>query len=135
MTTREQFVAEARTWIGVPFVHQGRNRLGVDCIGLVLVVCRALGLSDADPRGYGRAPNGAALLRGLAQYARPLRPDEAQAGDLLLMRFLRDPQHVGIATDHGILHAYGGAGRVVETSLPPSWRRRIVRAYGVPGVN
>jgi len=36
--TRQDVVDEARTWIGVPWVHGGRARSGVDCAGLLHVV-------------------------------------------------------------------------------------------------
>ena len=48
MVTRTDIVAAARGWLGVPWRHQGRSRAGVDCVGLVVVVCRSLGLSDHD---------------------------------------------------------------------------------------
>lgn len=132
--TREQFLAEARTWIDVPWVHQGRNRHGVDCIGLVLVTCWELGLTDYDISGYGRTPNADMLMRELDTHAHRIDLADALPADLALSRFNGDPQHVGILTDIGILHAYAGSGRVVETPLPGAWRRRIVAAYRVPGV-
>ena len=132
MVTREQFLAEARSWTGVPWLHQGRNRYGVDCIGLVLVTCWALGLTDYDVKGYGRVPD-ADFLRAECERLM-VRVREAQPGDVYLMRFKREPQHLAIATERGLLHAYAGAGRVVETSLPPQWRERIVGVYAVPGV-
>lgn len=134
MVTREQFLAEARSWIDVPWVHQGRNRYGVDCIGLVLVTCWALGLTDYDISGYGRTPNADMLMRELDAQARRIPIADARPGDLMLSRFLADPQHVGIFTERGVLHAYAGSKRVVETALPEPWRRRIVAAYAVPGV-
>lgn len=130
--TREELLAEARTWIGVPWVHQGRNRFGVDCIGLLLVVGWKLGLSDYDVTGYGRVPNGDFMLR---ECARLLVPTAAERpGDVLLMRFKREPQHLAFVTDRGMLHAYAGAGRVVETTMPRQWRDRIVGVYSIPGV-
>lgn len=130
--TRERFVAEARVWTGTPYLHQGRNRLGVDCIGLLLVVGWSLGLTEYDVKGYGRTPNAGFLEAECERLMQ--RTDNALTGDVYLMRFTRDPQHLAIATDRGLIHAWGGAGRVVETSLPLSWRSRIVRAYAVPGV-
>ena len=45
--TREMVVAEARTWIGVKWRHQGRTREGVDCIGLP---------QQADMKVWGNQP-------------------------------------------------------------------------------
>ena len=55
--TRDQIVSQAREWIGTPYHHQARVRgAGVDCIGLLICVCRELGLvaPDFDVNGYAR---------------------------------------------------------------------------------
>lgn len=132
MISRDQFVAAARSWKGVPWVHQGRNRHGVDCIGLLLVTCWQLGLSDYDVRGYGRTPDGDFMRRECERLMLPSSGDEA--GDVLVMRFSREPQHVLIRTERGVIHAWAVPGRVVEVSMPDAWQRRIVAAYRVPGV-
>lgn len=129
---RERFVAEARKWLGVPWVHQGRNRHGVDCIGLLLVVCRSLGLSSYDVTGYGRSPNADFMRRECDRLMN--RTHDPQPGDVLIMRFSREPQHVLIRTDHGVIHSWSVAKRVVEVRMPDAWSRRIVAAYTVPGV-
>ena len=56
--TGEAVVAQARTWLGTPWRHQGRSPRGVDCAGLVVLVARALGLADHDVAGYGRHSSG-----------------------------------------------------------------------------
>lgn len=131
MVTREQFVAEARTWLDVRWQHQGRNRHGVDCIGLVLVTCWALGLTDYDVKGYGRTPNAGFLQRECDRMMTRVR--EAQMADVLLMRYGREPQHMGIVTDRGVIHAYAPARRVVETDVLPG-QLSVAAAYAVPGV-
>ena len=55
-------------------------------------------------------------------------------GDLLLMRFAGEPQHLAVFTGETIIHAYQATGRVVEHSLDDKWRRRIVRVYRFVGV-
>jgi cell wall-associated NlpC family hydrolase len=132
MITRDRFLSEARKWVGVPWVHQGRNRHGVDCIGLLLVTCWALGLTEYDVRGYGRVPDGDFMRRECDRLMeRALIP---QPGDVMVMRFSREPQHVLIRTERGALHAWAVPGRVVEVTMPDAWSRRIVAAYRVPGV-
>lgn len=134
MPTREQVLAEARSWIGVPYLHQGRTRLGVDCVGLLIVVARALWLTDYDVSGYPRVPSSDFLQSECERLMRRIPVTTRRPGDVLLMKFKRDPQHLAFVTDRGFLHAYAGAGRVVETSLPPEWERRIVAVYALPGV-
>ena len=140
MVTRAQVVAEARGWLGTPFEHQGRVRgAGVDCIGLLIGVAQSLGLTQFDVTGYGRTPSAGMLQDGCRTHMRPLALADVQPGDVLLMRFVREPQHVALVGDyvHGglsVIHSYQGAGGVVEHRLDDVWRRRVVVAFEVPGV-
>lgn len=132
MIPRETFLAEARSWAGVRWHHQGRSRLGVDCIGLLLVTCWALELTDYDVTGYGRSPDPAWLR---AECDRLMIPtNNPQPGDVYLMRFGTRPQHIAIVTERGLLHARAASRKVVETTLPDAWRHQVVAAYTVPGV-
>lgn len=68
-----------------------------------------------------------------------IRVDDAQPGDVLMMRFHSDPQHVAILADyrHGgrsIVHSMASVGAVAEHRLSPEWRARIVAAFRLPGV-
>jgi cell wall-associated NlpC family hydrolase len=130
---REQWIAEVRSWIGVPWRHQGRNRHGVDCIGLVICSAHALGLTDFDFRAYGRVPMDDLLMRLCDEQME--RQHTAEIGDVLLMRLRRLPQHFAVLVEpRRIVHARGEDGRVVETTLPDAWVRRIAGVYTVPGV-
>ena len=121
----------ARAYLGVPWVHQGRSRAGLDCGGLIVRVAQDLGLSAFDVGAYGRQPDGKSLRRYLWAFgARPLA--ELAPGAILLMRFVRFPQHLAIATERGMIHTYAQAGGVVEHTLG-RWRARVVEAYAFPG--
>lgn len=132
---RESIIAEARTWLGTPHVHQARIRgVGVDCIGLVVGVALALGLPSAEAflaspyRTYAARPNVAALENACAAFLVPVA--QRQAGDIVLMHFVGEPQHFGILTGGDyLIHAYAPARAVVEHRIDPKWRRRIMRAY------
>ena len=130
---RSRIVDEARRWVGVPYLHQGRNRFGVDCVGLILVVAWALGRSEYDVKGYGRTPHAGFLKAEADRLMEPIAVDARQPGDVLLMRFRREPQHLAFVSDRGMIHAYAGAKAVVETSLPREWLDRVVGAYAWPG--
>lgn len=135
--TPMQVVEQARTLLGVPFSHQGRSARGVDCAGLVVLVAQALGLSRFDVAGYPRTPDGHSLRAALLQAG--CRPAPVQVGALLLMRFEREPQHLGLVTPYahgglGLVHAYSLPGRVVEHVLDHKWQRRVVQAWALPGV-
>jgi cell wall-associated NlpC family hydrolase len=133
MTTRQQIINAARSYLGVRYHHQGRNRAGIDCAGLLVCVARDVGIStEGDQGGYSRTPDGASLKQALDTFGAPV--DGFQPGDFLLMRFDAQPQHIAIVTDKGIIHSYLSARRVVEHRLSEDWRARIVQAYAFPGV-
>ena len=147
--TRADIVAEAREWLGTRWQHQQAVKgLATDCLGLVRGVGVNTGLLPANfmqlPEvqeflGYGTAPDGR-IQRGLALFLQRIPVAEMQPGDVPLMRFEQEPQHVGIVCDRpgglGIIHAHTRArGRcVVEHDLDATWRARIVAAYAWPGV-
>jgi cell wall-associated NlpC family hydrolase len=137
MTTPAEFVAQARTMLGVPFRHQGRGATGVDCVGVPVLAAKALRLGDFDVRAYLRTPHDGSLQSALT--AAGCVPCELMPGAIALMRWdHRWPQHVAVVTDHqhglGLLHAYSTVGRVVEHRIDAAWRRRIVSVWSVPGV-
>lgn len=127
-------VDAARSYLGVPFRHRGRTSAGLDCAGLLVVAYRDLGIELPDIRIYGREPHKNGLVRAVEDgFGQPLGR-APEPGDVLLMRFEREPHHLGIVGDyiHGglsLIHAYGAAGRVVEHRLDAAWRARIVAVY------
>jgi cell wall-associated NlpC family hydrolase len=130
---RQQIINAARSYLGCRYHHQGRNRAGIDCAGLLVCVARDVGIStDGDQMGYSRTPDGMSLKRVLDDFGTAV--DTFQPGDFLLMRFDSQPQHIAIVTDKGIIHSYLSARRVVEHRLSEDWRARIVQAYAFPGV-
>lgn len=128
-------VAAARSWLGTPFHHQGRVKgVGVDCAGLVLGVAAELGIAIEDRRGYGRRPDSDELQRLVRARLAELALADARPGDVFLAAIDGRAQHLGFVTEHGILHAYAPAHRVVEHRLDLAWAGRIVGAFRLPGV-
>lgn len=132
MTTRQQIIDEARCHLGIRWVHQARSLAGVDCVGLVIRVAHALGLSAFDVTDYSRQPDPRMMRALLAEHMEPVT--SPQLGDVLLMKFDVEPQHVAIVTDIGIIHAYAQARRVVEHRMDDLWKNRIVGAYQFKGL-
>lgn len=137
MTTRSEIVAAARGFLGVRYQHQGRSRKGMDCAGLIVMVARACGIEARDMLGYARTPDGKSLQAHLD--AQAPKTGQMQAGDILLMRFKREPQHLAIVTDYpfgglAMIHSYAGAGQVVEHRIDKQWADRIVAVYSYPEV-
>lgn len=139
MTRPEEIAAVALSWVGTPFVHQGRLKgVGVDCIGLVIGVARELGLTDYDFTGYGMQPDPRVLMREVHAQLQAVALGDVGLGDVLLFRFEVEPQHFAIVTNIGepwqIVHAHRKVGRCVEHGLDGAWRRRLVGAYRYPGI-
>jgi NlpC/P60 family putative phage cell wall peptidase len=145
MITRADVVNEARSWMGTRFHHQGDLKgVGCDCIGLLVGVSYQLGIVDARSghrggrfEGYGGDPDPVILLQACDAYLDPIRIFDAVAGDILLMRFVTEPQHFAIISNDSprrIIHAYLSARRVVENDVDEVWGSRVVRAYSFRGV-
>lgn len=131
--SRADVVAAARAYLGVPYLHQGRTRHGMDCVGLVICVAHDLEISDWDIDGYGRVPSGRRMERLIQQHCEKIRACDAQPGDMLHLAYDKEPQHVALITDYGIIHADNQRG-VVEHVLDLAGRRRIRGAYKLPRV-
>ena len=130
MTTRAELIAEARTWLGTPFHHQGRVKgVGADCVGIIIGSANALGLANYKSMNYPHLPSMALLETTLGEQLDKISVADIRFGDVLLFAFDREPQHVGFYTDIGILHSYGVVRKCIETSLDATWRGRIRGAY------
>lgn len=130
-------IAAARACLGTPFQHQGRiPGVGLDCAGLLIAVAQAVGADYYDVLGYGPHPCGGMLAQALADQPclEPVLIAQRRAGDLLLMRFDTEPQHLAVFTGATIIHAYSNVGKVCEHRLSAVWTARIVRVYRFRGV-
>lgn len=139
-----EVVAEARSWAGTPVKWgQAVKGRGCDCKGLVAGVARALGLPEGDTlharmSAYPKAVPVHLLREGLALTLDRVR--DLLPGDVLLLNMAGSPQHLGLYTGEGIVHAYGRGPRhllhrVIETPvetalrawpLDSAWRWRSV---------
>ena len=129
-------VEAARAFIGRPFAHQGRTVHGMDCAGLLLLAERACGRELRDIDSYGRTPDAGRLLAAVEDNFGPALDRDPMPGDVLLMRFEREPQHLGIVglMPYGenvlsLIHTYASQGRVLEMRLCEKWQRRIIGVY------
>ncbi|MGV1017442.1 MAG: C40 family peptidase [Fluviibacter phosphoraccumulans] len=134
MTTRQEIVDCARGYLGVRWRHQGRSANGLDCIGLVVRVAHDLGLSTDDASDYGRVAEGKRLQHEFDKRFVVVPKESAQPGDIILMAYYGNPQHVGLMTDIGIIHAMLGVRKVVEHRIDHVWNSRIIRTYKFTGI-
>lgn len=131
------FVFACRSYMNTPFKHRGRTRRGIDCAGLVICALRDLGVDPVDLKVYGSQPSKDGLRETVqANLGEPTGygGQDLAVGDILLMKFNREPHHIGVVGDyvHGgfsLIHTYGEAGFVKEHRLDDVWRERIIESY------
>lgn len=136
VTDAASVVTEARSWVGTPFRHQGRDRKGVDCVGLPIVVLSQLGAltPDFEISDYSRRPHGGNLERRLVAHCTPLT--DYVPGCLVAIQWQRTLAHVAILTEtETLIHALERQGSVVEHGFRGMWRARYAQgAWALPGV-
>ncbi len=135
--TVDDILTAARQCLGTPFRHQGRLlAFGLDCAGVVIHVARQIGVGHLDVSGYGRTPANGQLEQSLDMQPCLERVpiNDGRPGDVLLMRFSSDPQHLAILADGSIIHAYETVGICCEHRLSSLWASRIVRVYRFRGI-
>lgn len=135
--TAAEIIAAARACVGTPFRHQGRQAgVGLDCAGVAVHVASAMGCAVIDQAGYGDQPTQGMLAAMLdaQDFLRRVTDDAARPGDVLLMRFKGEPQHLAILAGETMIHAWEAPGRCCEHVLDVKWRARIVRVYRFVGV-
>lgn len=140
--SRDQIVAEARSWVDTPFRHQARLKgVGVDCVGVVVKTAHALGLSSFDTTDYARVPDPEAMRRALDEHLDRIPFEAALPGDVLWFAISRARvgRHLGVITALDpvrFVHAYerSTVRHCLEQRLDDAWRKRIVACYRYRGV-
>ncbi len=140
---KSRIVAEAREWIGTPYVHQASCKgAGTDCLGLLRGVWRAVAGPEPEAvpaytADWSEPARDEILLRAASRWLRPKAVSDAAIGDVLLFR-MRDgavAKHLGITSAAGpgqsFIHAYTGHG-VIESALTEPWLRRVVARFEFP---
>jgi NlpC/P60 family putative phage cell wall peptidase len=143
MKIAERVVAEARLWIGTPYLHQASVKgAGADCLGLLRGVWREVfGREPETVPAYTddwAEPSHQEVLLEAAQRLLVARPiDLAEVGDVLLFRMREGSiaKHLGLQSETGnhprFVHSYTGHG-VIESSLSLPWQRRIAARFAFP---
>ena len=140
--TREQVITTARSYKGVRFQHQGRTPLGLDCVGLLIIVAHNVGYTDYDFTTYDRVPDGKLFWQAMCRHLHSVDGlDEVRPGDVLLMKYHLFPQHVAFVSEvlpegrgWKIIHAFNHRG-VIEHDLDERWlesnRAKIYGAFSL----
>lgn len=135
MLNSNDIVTTARSWVGTPYLHQGRSRLGVDCGGLLVCVARELNLDIVEfSANYSMSPDPGFILNYIESNAYKISKTERQPGDIIHFSFAGEPRHVGIASDVGVIHSWAKPMKVVEHRIDSVWEKRIVNIYRYKGL-
>jgi len=143
MSDAAAIVAQARQWLGTPYVHQMAVRgVGCDCLGLARGVATELGLATPTKipvysKDWNEIAGCETLLDGLAGYAHRREPGETDVrpGDLVCfrMRPTAIAKHVAIACGADrMIHARERYG-VIEVPISAFWKARLVAIFTLNG--
>lgn len=133
-------IARGMVAMETPYVHAGRSALnGVDCVGVITVVCDEIDYAYTDLVGYSRQPDGK-LVDRIAEFGDEVSLEDMKPGDVAVFWVNprhKKPQHVALIVDGaplGMVHCHRGVGRVVENTLDASWRKRIIKVFRFRGM-
>lgn len=144
MITTDEFIAEARRWVGTPYHDQAcRRGIGCDCVGLFRGIGDSFGVEVEAEDDYPPQPSGARMLGYLEANCDRLDSTDAVAariGTIIAFRLRSDdegPHHLALRTPIGMLHAWGNRtsgrmGKVVEHGL--MWPNQVHSLWWHPAV-
>jgi hypothetical protein len=135
---RMQIITEAKSWIGVKFKKGGRDRIGIDCVGLLVNIGRELGFDIQDTIEYSFHPEPAKFVNMVYGQTDIADPNNLRIGNLLLFRQSVFPMHTGILSkDHygrlSVINANALERKVVEQPLS-AWQREIIAVRDYKGM-
>ena len=143
MEVARRALAEAREWLGTPYVHQASCKgAGTDCLGLLRGVWRVLYGEEPEivppyTPDWDEPTRDEVLLRAAQRRLWTKALQEEAPGDVLVFRMRNDgmAKHLGIQSAIGaqarFIHAYSGHC-VTDSALTVPWRRRIAARLTFP---
>lgn len=124
------FVEAARDLVETRWHHgQRMPGVGTDCVGVVAISCSKAGYKHTDIQHYSKYPDGELLIKMMEEQFDQVELDERSVGDIAVFKIRKVPQHVGVFTDHGLVHAWMGVGRVVEHTFDDAWLKRLTHVF------
>jgi NlpC/P60 family putative phage cell wall peptidase len=143
VTIGSRVLAEARGWIGTPYLHQASVKgAGTDCLGLLRGVWRSMFGDEPEAvppytDDWAESSGAEVLLSAAERWLVRKDPAVVETGDVLLFRMRQGcvAKHLGIQSEIGrhpaFVHAFTNHG-VVESPLSHPWQRRIAARFSFP---
>ena len=105
----------------------------MDCVGLLVLVARALQHPHQDVTGYTRRATGMGFLRHFRDHLDEIAPANALEGDVLVFVESVYPCHTGILSQKDgcahLIHAHALRGRVLEEPFIGEWPAKLRFAF------
>lgn len=136
--TRSDIVETARSYLGTKFSRSGRDRTrGIDCVGLLTLVGRDLGLDIDDIINYNFEPKPDTFLNIIRSQTDPVPMGAYKPGNVVLLRQSIYPMHCGIIgrKPEGltVINANLHERKVVEQPIA-DWRSEIIELRDYKGI-
>jgi cell wall-associated NlpC family hydrolase len=123
-------------YIGINFVEHGRTKDGCDCWGLIKLILEdeflIKGLPDFGTDYVHTRESGkiSQLCLNESKNWNPIKLGQELPGDVILLRIIGLPTHVGIVVDSGwMVHCEYGKNTAIENYLRGHWIHRIEGFY------
>ena len=127
-------ISIANAFVGIPYMHQGRSRAGLDCAGLIIVagqMANVMGPEPENTKAYPRRPNASKFAAAMIAAGLVERPYGSQEhGDILRINTGGWPVHLGLYEidargQEWYIHAYLPHKKVTRDPLTPGVKRTI----------
>jgi len=123
VATPASFIAQVYTWLGTPFLHQGRTKgVEADCAGVVIESARAEGLTTFQITDYTEQSDEGRFNALLRAHLLPVGVGARAPGDVLSFAPILRHQHLGVLVAPDLfIHAYALAPqKVIKSSI--AWK-------------
>jgi len=125
-------------YIGIPFEDKGRTAEGLDCWGLLCLIFKEQFNIFIPTFEYSTATNFSEvgkLIEDNIHVWIKIEPDTRKVGDVILLRLLGYPVHVGILVDRQrMIHVFKGTNTCLQRINSIVWKKRIQGIYRHPNL-